>query len=58
MTAKSIRKKYQKPVINQVNLVPEEAVLTACKLGQAGENKGGNKICGHGSLKCPDASGS
>ena len=26
------RKTYRKPQVNQVKLVPEEAVLTACKL--------------------------
>lgn len=55
--AKKTRKIYQKPAIKQVDLVPEEAVLTICKTGAA-ENKGGSKACGHASGKCPTQTGS
>jgi hypothetical protein len=33
------RKPYQKPEIKQVDLAPEEAVLTACKLDTGSNNK-------------------
>ena len=56
MTEKAGRK-YEKPVINKVNLVPEEAVLTMCKTGAA-EDKGGAKVCAHPASKCPDVIGS
>ena len=37
------RKPYRKPRIEQVKLVPEEAVLSACKtLSGGGENTTGN----------------
>ncbi len=34
--AKEVKKLYEKPHIKQVKLVPEEAVLQACKTGTAG----------------------
>jgi hypothetical protein len=40
------RKNYQKPQINQVNLVIEEAVLQACKTGQGALGHTG-KNCDH-----------
>lgn len=40
------KKLYQKPEIKQVDLVPEEAVLTACKmLGSTGANQLGPADC-------------
>jgi hypothetical protein len=56
--SKRIKKRYQKPVIKQVNLVPEEAVLTVCKTGTAAEDKGGGKVCAHQSGKCKTNTGS
>ena len=34
--AKEVKKLYEKPHIKKVKLVPEEAVLQACKTGTAG----------------------
>ncbi len=51
-----IRKSYQKPKLNQVRLIPEEAVLTACKnLGGPGGK--GNK-CPNLSSGCKTTAGS
>ncbi len=43
-TKEKDRKNYQKPQINQVNLIIEEAVLQACKTG-AGQVGRGGKTC-------------
>ncbi len=43
-TKEKNRKNYKKPQINQVNLVIEEAVLQACKLG-SGQAGRGTKGC-------------
>ncbi len=34
--AKKVKKLYEKPHIKKVKLVPEEAVLQACKTGSSG----------------------
>lgn len=48
------RKPYQKPEIKQVDLVPEEAVLTGCKT-QTGVNTGAPTDCAKNpGLKCLD----
>ena len=38
-----MKKKYQKPEVKKVNLVPSEAVLTACKVTM--DFSGGNNKC-------------
>ncbi|MEE9390500.1 MAG: hypothetical protein V3U91_04590 [Candidatus Aminicenantaceae bacterium] len=43
-TKEKSRKNYQKPQINQVNLVIEEAVLQACKTGLGAAGRAG-KTC-------------
>lgn len=41
------RKPYQKPQISKIKLVPEEAVLTACKVAAIGAptNHSGQRDC-------------
>jgi hypothetical protein len=39
------KKKYQKPMIKTVELVPEEAVLLGCKTGANGAGNGVGKKC-------------
>ena len=48
--AKKVRKHYQKPNVNRVKLVIDEAVLTPCKtgLGATGQN---NRTCDHAACK-------
>ncbi len=47
------RKLYKKPLIEEVELKPEEAVLTGCKTiqGETGPT-GGNPICSSGGQRC------
>ncbi len=47
------RKLYKKPLIEEVELKPEEAVLTGCKTiqGELGPG-GGSPICGSGGQRC------
>ena len=49
------RKPYQKPLIEEVELKPEEAVLTGCKTIQ-GETAPASKtpICGAAGQRCRD----
>jgi hypothetical protein len=49
------RKPYQKPLIEEVELKPEEAVLTGCKTiqGEAGPASK-NPICAVGGQRCRD----
>ncbi len=43
------RKPYQKPLIEEVDLKPEEAVLTGCKVAQGNTGPAGkNPICAVG----------
>ncbi len=44
------RKKYQKPKISQVKLVPDDATLANCKMGAGlpGQNA---RTCDHGACK-------
>ncbi len=44
------KKRYQKPEVKQVKLVPEEAVLNACKLDQGLVGQS-NRTCDHGACK-------
>ncbi len=49
------RKPYQKPLIEEVDLKPEEAVLTGCKTTQGAAGPGGkNPICGSAAQRCRD----
>jgi len=50
----SKRKPYQKPEINQVELKPEEAVLTGCKMSTGAG--GVNDKCFPKTNACKDAS--
>lgn len=52
---KKARKPYQKPMIKEVNLTPQEAVLQTCKVTTA--SAGPNDTCrtGGGSCKNPGA---
>ena len=47
------RKLYKKPLIEEVELKPEEAVLTGCKTiqGETGP-AGGNPICANSGQRC------
>jgi hypothetical protein len=45
-----MKKKYEKPEINQVKLSPEETTLTACKTGP-GALGAGSKDCDHNGCK-------
>ena len=47
------KKLYKKPLIEEVELKPEEAVLTGCKTiqGETGPS-GGVPICGAGGQRC------
>ena len=55
-TKEKNRKNYQKPQINQVNLIIEEAVLQACK-GSAGD-AAGKKGAGCAVAQCKTTIGS
>lgn len=44
------RMRYQKPLIEQVELKPEEAVLTACK--EINKNPGPGTVCKSGGPAC------
>jgi len=47
------KKSYQKPLIEEVELKPEEAVLTGCKTIQGETGPGGGKpICAAGGQRC------
>lgn len=50
---KDLKKKkfYQKPLIQQVKLILDEAVLQACKTTYGSETGKGNKGCGHPQCK-------
>ena len=50
------RKPYQKPLIEQVELKPEEAVLTGCKvnINDPGQAEPVGTICGTGGKRCKD----
>jgi hypothetical protein len=54
---KDEKKIYKTPMISQVNLEPEQAVLGGCKTA-SGDDMGGGKTCNHPSIKCPDSIGS
>lgn len=49
------RKLYKKPLIEQVDLKPEEAVLTGCKVnpGDPGPASPGT-VCASGGKRCKD----
>lgn len=47
------KKTYRKPQINQVKLVPEEAVLLGCKAIGTGANKNGTG-CANPAQSCMD----
>jgi hypothetical protein len=49
------RKPYQKPQIERVRLVPQEAVLAVCKLPNQGSAFGGTSNCS-GVFACNDLS--
>ncbi len=47
------RKLYEKPLIEEVELKPEEAVLTGCKTTQGETGPAGkNPICAVGGQRC------
>lgn len=47
------RKIYKKPLIEEVDLKPEEAVLTGCKTIQGEVGPGGSKpICSNTATRC------
>ena len=47
------KKSYQKPLIEEVELKPEEAVLTGCKTIQGEVGPGGSKpICSNIATRC------
>ena len=48
VTSTKTRKQYCKPKIEQVRLVPEEAVLAACKVDGSSTGVDGGDICGIG----------
>lgn len=53
-TKEKTRKTYKKPLINQVKLVIEEAVLQACKASSSDVAQA-NKVCNH--PKCASSYG-
>ncbi|MEW5868422.1 MAG: hypothetical protein AB1894_04045 [Chloroflexota bacterium] len=48
------RKAYQKPRLEQVRLVPEEAVLSACKTADGGAASGAMTACINGPFVCSE----
>ncbi len=48
------RKPYQKPLIEEVDLKPEEAVLTGCKVTQGAAGVAGSKnpVCAISGQRC------
>jgi len=56
--AKKVRKHYQKPEINQVKLVIDEAVLSGCKKfsGDTAGKVAASKFCGNTACKTEYAS--
>ena len=42
----NIRKHYEKPVVERINLVPDEAVLGACKTVSSGAGPAAIDFCG------------
>lgn len=52
------KKLYQKPEVKQIKLVPEEAVLTACKIAADGATNGsGANKCNVGAVNACKAIG-
>lgn len=45
-----MKKKYEKPQIREVKIIPEDATLSGCKKG-AGAPGSGNKNCDHSGCK-------
>jgi hypothetical protein len=54
---KTIRRLYSKPQLEQVQLLPEEAVLAHCK-GVSLEGRNLPSGCGQGGKQCKDTFGS
>jgi hypothetical protein len=46
-----ILKPYRRPLVTQVKLEMEEAVLQACKANNSDRSGKGNKVCGHPGCK-------
>lgn len=46
-----MRKPYQTPLVTQVKLEVEEAVLQACKANNSDRSGKKNKVCGHPGCK-------
>lgn len=46
------KKLYRKPEIKQVKLVPEEAVLSGCKVYKGGANGSGTNRCVTAGMSC------
>jgi hypothetical protein len=47
------RKPYRKPQVNQVKLMPEEAVLAGCKLtGTGAASRNNDGTCKNASFEC------